>query len=86
MLLINSGTPAHRVWFKPSIPHYRARAESERSLMRRCAHECREVIGRDVGDWSALGALRILERVRLQVLGERPNACVVPLELRPVAS
>src|SRR3954447_3228745 len=67
-------TPAHRVQFKPSIPRYRARAESERSLMRRRAHERRKEIGRDVGDWSALGALNILERVRLQVLGQRPNA------------
>src|SRR3954465_10977361 len=39
-----------------------------------------------VGDWSALGALNILERVRLQVLGERPNARVVSVGLRPVAS
>ena len=54
--------------------------------MRRRAHERRKEIGRDVGDWSALGALNILERVRLQVLGERPNARVVPPELRPVAS
>jgi hypothetical protein len=35
----------------------RARDEGERSLMRRRAHERLEEIGRDLGDWAALGEL-----------------------------
>src|SRR6185369_9854681 len=35
----------------------RARDEGERSLMRRRAHERLEEIGRDFGDWAALGEL-----------------------------
>ena len=35
----------------------RARDEGERSLMRTRAHERLEEIGRDLGDWAALGEL-----------------------------
>src|SRR3982751_3217156 len=55
----------------------RARAESERSLMRRRAHERLEEIGRDLGDWDALGELsdERWEQARAVIREEIEAAC-----------